>query len=157
MNYYVVGFLFSHDEIALIRKERPEWQAGKLNGVGGHMDDGETGLEAMIREFKEEATDGRVVINNWIHFCTMSFEGVDVYYYRAASAKIELVSEDEQVDWYKLDDIINDDIIYDLLWLLQMADARCSEDWPYLVETKRNIGYDQNGPISDREGENNDS
>ena len=35
MKQYVVGFLFAdHDQqVVLIRKLRPEWQAGKLNGV----------------------------------------------------------------------------------------------------------------------------
>ena len=37
MTKYVVGFMFSPDKqfVALIRKNRPEWQAGKLNGIAG--------------------------------------------------------------------------------------------------------------------------
>jgi len=35
-------------------KNRPAWQAGLLNAPGGHIEDGETPLEACIREFKEE-------------------------------------------------------------------------------------------------------
>lgn len=53
---YVVGFLFNTDlDVLLIRKNRPEWQAGKLNGIGGKIEDGEEPLEAMVREFEEEA------------------------------------------------------------------------------------------------------
>jgi 8-oxo-dGTP diphosphatase len=53
---YVVGFMFSmnRDGVLLIRKNRPEWQAGKLNGVGGKIEDGETPRAAMVREFREE-------------------------------------------------------------------------------------------------------
>jgi 8-oxo-dGTP diphosphatase len=53
---YVVGFMFSSgkDGILLIRKNRPEWQYGKLNGIGGKMEEGETPRDAMVREFREE-------------------------------------------------------------------------------------------------------
>ena len=38
--YYVLGFLFSPDckRVALIIKNRPDWQAGFLNGIGGKID-----------------------------------------------------------------------------------------------------------------------
>lgn len=53
---YVLGFLFSPDKksVALIRKNRPEWQKGLLNGIGGHIEDGESPLIAMCRESREE-------------------------------------------------------------------------------------------------------
>ena len=63
---YVLGFLFDVwakeyieyaeiGEVVLITKNRPAWQAGKMNGVGGHIEVGETPLEAVRREFLEEA------------------------------------------------------------------------------------------------------
>lgn len=57
MKRWVVGFLFSEDlkKVVLIKKNRPPWQAGLLNGVGGNIKDGENTAKAMIREFKEEA------------------------------------------------------------------------------------------------------
>lgn len=57
MQTYVCGFLFSEDRerVLLIRKRRPAWQAGKLNGIGGKIEAGETPLDAMVREFWEEA------------------------------------------------------------------------------------------------------
>jgi 8-oxo-dGTP diphosphatase len=57
MQEYACGFLFSPDRsrVLLIRKRRPAWQAGKLNGVGGKIEPGETPIEAMRREFREEA------------------------------------------------------------------------------------------------------
>ena len=57
MQEYVCGFLFSPDRrrVLLIRKRRPAWQAGKLNGVGGKVEPGETVGEALRREFREEA------------------------------------------------------------------------------------------------------
>ena len=56
MKRYVCSFLFSTDRrrVLLIRKNRPAWQAGKLNGVGGKIEPGETPHEAARREFREE-------------------------------------------------------------------------------------------------------
>lgn len=68
---YVVGFMFNeaNDRILLIFKNRPVWMAGKLNGIGGKIEPGETAHEAMEREFREET--GFVSSNGqkpeWIH------------------------------------------------------------------------------------------
>lgn len=53
---YVVGFLFddSGKHVVLIEKQRPEWQRGLLNGVGGKVDSIEDIFTAMRREFIEE-------------------------------------------------------------------------------------------------------
>lgn len=52
----VVGFAFDiqQDSMVLIVKSHPQWMAGKLNGVGGGVEAGETPNEAMAREFEEE-------------------------------------------------------------------------------------------------------
>lgn len=54
---FVCGFLFSPglDSVALIRKNRPQWMLGRLNGIGGKIEPGETPWQAMCREFEEEA------------------------------------------------------------------------------------------------------
>lgn len=57
---YSCGFLFTahlpaQPKVLLIRKNRPAFQKGKLNGIGGHVEPGETPLDAMRREFQEEA------------------------------------------------------------------------------------------------------
>jgi 8-oxo-dGTP diphosphatase len=56
MDRYVVGFAFnpSKTHVLLIEKTHPEWQRGKWNGIGGHIEEGELPLEAMIREAREE-------------------------------------------------------------------------------------------------------
>ena len=53
---YVAGFCFSEcgGRVALIRKLKPEWQRGLLNGIGGKMEPGESLHSAMVREFEEE-------------------------------------------------------------------------------------------------------
>lgn len=42
-------------EVVLIHKNKPDWQRGYLNGVGGKVEPGETAVCAMEREFREEA------------------------------------------------------------------------------------------------------
>jgi 8-oxo-dGTP diphosphatase len=71
MQLYTVGFLFTENRefLLLIRKTKPEWQKGRLNGVGGKIKDGETPLQCMIREFEEEAGQ---VIENWQEFAVIT-------------------------------------------------------------------------------------
>src|SRR5688572_19942605 len=69
---YVAGFMFSADKrhVALIKKSKPGWKKGKLNAIGGKIEEGEIAYEAMTREFREEAgvsTD----FDTWTHFLTM--------------------------------------------------------------------------------------
>lgn len=56
MKNYVLGFMYdeSRDLVLLMKKERPAWQAGYLNGVGGKQEEKEIPREAMRREFLEE-------------------------------------------------------------------------------------------------------
>jgi 8-oxo-dGTP pyrophosphatase MutT (NUDIX family) len=53
---YVLGIMFSENEkkVLVIWKSRPAWQVDKLNGIGGKIEEGETPIEAMHREFREE-------------------------------------------------------------------------------------------------------
>jgi 8-oxo-dGTP pyrophosphatase MutT (NUDIX family) len=80
---YVVGLMFSEDSkmVLMIEKQRPEWQKGFLNGVGGHVEPGEELIDRMIEEFKEE-TAIITQADNWTHSFTLSGSDwmVDFYY-----------------------------------------------------------------------------
>lgn len=81
MKKYVVGILIdkSYERVLLIRKRRPWWQDGRLNGVGGHIEEGESAYEAMCRECKEECN---LEIYNWLELGTISDEeNFKVYYF----------------------------------------------------------------------------
>ena len=93
MKEYVLGFMFSKDKshIALICKEKPEWQKGKINGIGGKVEpEDRRPIYSMIREFKEE-TGVETNITHWgPSFATMNFEDSNeggiksvIYCYRA--------------------------------------------------------------------------
>jgi 8-oxo-dGTP diphosphatase len=77
---YVAGFVFSDWDksvfsgrsVVLIRKNKPEWQKDKLNGVGGKIELDETPPQAMAREFREE-TGVKTNPMDWILFCSVKF------------------------------------------------------------------------------------
>lgn len=122
MTAYVVGFLFSTDlkRVALVTKNRPQWQAGLLNGIGGKIEPGETNITAMVREFNEEAG---VLIPDWKHFATMSEDGqfaLDVF---ASTGDVDLVSTktDEMIGIYQVKDIQQLNTIENIPWLVLLA------------------------------------
>ena len=114
---YVIGFLFRNGEVALIEKKRPEWQKGKLNGIGGHIEQGETPLEAMRREFNEEAGE---FITEWEYYCTMHYPDAIVYCFRLFGEHKVITKTDETVSWYPIE-FIPDTVIPNLHWLIPLA------------------------------------
>jgi 8-oxo-dGTP diphosphatase len=87
---YACGFLFSLDRqyVALINKERPDYQAGKINGIGGKVDVGETPHRAMVREFQEEAG---VLIPEWQRLAKIERLDGTVHFFSAFSDDIDLI------------------------------------------------------------------
>ncbi len=63
---YVVGYMREQlsDRVLMVRKSKPAWQAGLLNGIGGKVERLEIPVEAMVREFKEE-TGIDTVVTDW--------------------------------------------------------------------------------------------
>ena len=123
---YVAVFLFHPQlhRVALIRKARPQWMAGKLNALGGHTEPGEDSLQAMTREFKEEAG---LSISDWKRFAVLSGTNsggwsVDWFWARIDN-NVELQSKtDEVVAWYDLRSLPDtESLVANLPWLLLMA------------------------------------
>lgn len=81
---YVAGFLFSEEGsiVALVEKQKPEWQKGKLNAIGGKIEDGETPLTAMIREFDEEAG---LLIADWEEVAVLQGADFTVHFFACFS------------------------------------------------------------------------
>lgn len=87
--HYVLGFIFdsSSQRVLLIRKRRPAWQAGKLNGVGGKIELGETPLEALVREVREEAALDTAA-DPWRYFGLMAGPDFEVHCYEIRTERI---------------------------------------------------------------------
>lgn len=120
MQPYVVGFLFRDEgkEVALVRKNRPLWQAGRLNGIGGKIEEGEEPIDAMIREFKEEAG---AKVKDWKPFATMfGDDWIVSVFVSHAYAEIQPLT-DEHVGWYRAADIPTLHTVENLKWLVPMA------------------------------------
>lgn len=105
---YVCGYAFDLKEkyIVLIEKKRPASQKGKLNGIGGKINDDESDEEAMIREFDEETG---VIIINWTKFLILKGKDYEVVFYRAISDSVLDVNTrtDEEVFLLQLTDLIH--------------------------------------------------
>lgn len=121
MKNYVLGFLFStdHNVVALIQKQRPTWQKGKLNGIGGHIEGQETPEQAMIREFQEETG---VPIRNWQRFAVMSGPEWICYCFRSFSNVVSSIRSvtDEQVGIADTGSLPFN-VVPNLKWLVPMA------------------------------------
>lgn len=130
---YVCGFVLDQtsDWVLLIRKNRPAWQAGMLNGVGGKIEPDDPSPEAaMSREFSEEA-GLYIAPSSWFRFCCLhGADGVvgtwKVHFF---CVRLDLVGvdqirqmEDEELAWYPRD-ALPGNVIDNLRWLIPMAFA----------------------------------
>lgn len=117
---YCLGFAFSENrkDVTLIRKTHPEWQAGHWNGIGGHIEAGESGSKAMAREFKEE-TGVLIPAGEWRDALTLHWPGGNVLVYRAFTDRIyEAWSvTDEFVNNYRVTEL-PPKVIPNMRWML---------------------------------------
>jgi 8-oxo-dGTP diphosphatase len=120
-HYYVAGFLFSPDKkrVVLIKKNKPEWQAGKYNAVGGKMELFDYCAQtAMTREFMEEAG---VRILEWKEYCKLTGKYFDVYFFRAfGDVNSVHTQEEEEIHIVPVSEIQTLPIISNIPWLIQM-------------------------------------
>ena len=144
---YVCGFLFDHGgkSIALIRKKRPLWQAGYMNGVGGRIEAGEKPFDAMQREFNEEVG---MRLSGWKHFCTLRNMDAAIHWFvdrleyvveqdeeGEMPVLFHAIASPEPVYWCRVDRLDELDLIPNARWLIVMAmlgsDAIQGNVWPY--------------------------
>lgn len=123
---YVLGFYFNIFElsVALIQKNKPEWQVGRWNGIGGKLEDGETLIKAMSREFEEE-TGVKTLDLEWHHFATLRAADCEVYCFTMSGSEAPVTKTDERVFWYPVkalqDTAFKLFAIPNLHWLIPMA------------------------------------
>jgi 8-oxo-dGTP diphosphatase len=127
---YVVGFLFDHwNSVALIEKNRPSWQAGYINGIGGKIEPGESHLFAMIREFKEETG---VDFEDWQCFALLESPRSRIWAFKGLTDSKTLHSvrtvEDERVFVHNsYAELVPKNAVPNLHWLIPFAIRRDTE------------------------------
>lgn len=136
---YVVGFLLTGDgagtRVMLIRKNRPAWQAGRLNGIGGHIEAGETPGVAMRREFIEETG---VVIDDWRNIVRLTGDGFRLWVFAARTDAATFAGArtmtDEVIETVTIGEIpYRTDVIRNLPMLIAIANDRSGVEFPVVI------------------------
>ncbi len=117
------------EDVLLVLKDRPPWQAGMLNLVGGKIEKGETPEEAALRELKEESgLDGErpllmgAITGPWgICYCVR----VSVWYELAVPRE----SETEVVTWASWLELCNHERLMPNLRVVVPLMATGVTDW----------------------------
>jgi 8-oxo-dGTP diphosphatase len=141
---FVCGFMFHTrcNQVLLIEKKRPKWQAGLLNGIGGKLEKNgqlnprtsieeyEDPAEAMVREFREE-TRIETKKNDWDEILQLRVNYInDVYFFRTFTQTYlwKQISNcpsptDEKLYIFNLDNLISRQktLVKSLTWIIPMC------------------------------------
>lgn len=121
---YVCGFYFDSkfQQVVLIWKNKPAWQKGKLNGVGGKIEKEESPITAMRREFHEETG---ILHGEWVDLVVLTGDDWRVYFFCAIGKVNEFEyaesQEEEEVAKIEVGRLHEYDHIPNLEWLVPMA------------------------------------
>jgi 8-oxo-dGTP pyrophosphatase MutT (NUDIX family) len=124
VQHYCLGFCFSPDDqqVLLIRKNRPAWAVGLLNGLGGKVRNDEAPEHAMVREFKEECG---LRVTAWRKFGILTANASEVHIFEARCERLGKVRQltDEEIMVYPV--ATNDMLMVPSVpWLIKCAQDR---------------------------------
>lgn len=135
MKEYVLGFLFDRDasSVVLIHKQKPEWQKGFLNGVGGKIEPSENPLAAMVREFAEETGH---IVGAWNKFAVLrGYNNGEPWrmccFWATGDTSLCSTQEEEEVEIVPLKDIPYRKTMVNIPWLLSMVESLKEENAEY--------------------------
>lgn len=125
MKNYVLGLIFSEDKksILLLKKNRgPEAVIGKLNGIGGKIEEFETAYHAMVRECKEE-TGLDIPVDEWEFSSILNGPNWNVFIFNVFTDKIFDFQqiEDEQLTIIHSDYIKDYEVVNNIPLLVAVA------------------------------------
>lgn len=124
MQKYVCGFMFDeqHENVALIRKQKPEWQKGFLNGIGGKIEGDESNEDAMIREFKEE-TGFDTFFREWSPFAEIVQDDIFHVFFFYAVGDLSLLQtvEQEEIVILPLKELHESKSLPSIKWLIYLC------------------------------------
>lgn len=138
MQAYVAGFAFNEDltHVVMVSKLKPEWQRGKLNAVGGKIENAEMAHIAMVREFQEE-TSVHVPVTRWTSLTTITDIDkfiVHFYYTQLSSEAWKSIQtvEEEEIIKVSLEDMKFHKRIDNIDMLITMAQYKIKTGYIFL-------------------------
>lgn len=154
MKYYCLGFLFIEDydgtaNVLLIKKNadcKLDYLRNKLNGLGGSVEENETPLEAMEREFKEETGINDCVV--WKEKGKIFGDGYEVTIFKGhlivshfdSSVSFPIKSNEGEIDFYNVDIIHNLEVVDNIPILLPLISSY--NNYKYFLDYR---GYKDEG------------
>lgn len=127
MKKYTIGIIFNStlDKVVLIKKERPDWQKGRYNFPGGHIEENETPAECVAREIKEEC-DLNIPWAKWDHIgqifnkdANYSLEMFATIIDEESYGQVKTMT-DEEVGWFDVN-ALPVRVISNLKWITPFA------------------------------------
>lgn len=114
MTHYVLGLLLTpgRGEVVVLQKDRPRWQEGLYNAPGGHVEQGERPVDALVREMREE-TGAEVDASWWQYLGTDSGNGpageyrLDWYTAEHPQARHARTLESETVERHHVEHVLH--------------------------------------------------
>lgn len=124
MEKFTLGFVFNADlaKVLLVHKQRPDWQSGRINGIGGKIVGDESALNCIVREWKEESALA-IQPENWIRYALIKqLEGnVVVFASKFTGDMSEATQNDyEMIEWFDITNLPQNSLS-NLIWLVPMA------------------------------------
>lgn len=125
MIMYTTGIGYCDGHVLLILKNRgPDSVRGRLNGIGGKLESGETYEACQRREYREE-TGLDVEESRWKHTVTLMGRGWQVRFFIAelSTEEIQLARtmEDEPVGLFDILDLPDLNTVPNLAWIIPMS------------------------------------
>ena len=122
------------DRLLLQNRVKTDWRGYCF--PGGHVEPGESVVESVIREMKEET--GLTVSN--LHLCGIKQFPIDggrylVFFFKTDSFTGELISSDEgKMEWISRKDIPNLRTVTDFMDMLQVFDRDDLTEFQYVID-----------------------
>ena len=142
-----LSFLLRGEQVLLLRiaEGRGSW-SGLLNGIGGHIEQGEDPRTAALREIKEECglilNPSSLYLSGVVSIDVGDSPGIGLYVFVGETNASEIHSSEEGTpEWIALDDIDKQNLVHDLPSLLPRAMKGYHEKQPFSGITS----FDENG------------
>ena len=129
----VLVFAWRGDSVLLLKVNGKGRWNGIYNGLGGHIERGETVLSAARREFQEESgLQADLRLMGTLLIDTGETPGIGLYIFSGAAAEGEFVSSEEgQLAWIQLGELENLPVFEDVPIFLERIRAMGLNDAPF--------------------------